>query len=136
MTLCDYTFEHKFLHQWVFNERSIAAFEEFETVYARIVRELGEGETLYMLVDYRPAGMPPLRLMVERIKAIYKRIGRAPRDIRVAYVMHAHDLQTMEPLNSAMLDKLPSSASRRYFENYDNALLWLQTSHKIRSGSV
>ncbi len=136
MTLCDYTFEQGFLHQWVFNERSIAAFDEFETKYEQIVRKLDKGETLYMLVDYRPAGMPPLRMMVDRIREIYKRIGRAPDDIRVAYVMTERDLQTMEPLNSAMLNKLPSGASRRYFEEYNNAVLWLHTSHQIRTGAV
>jgi hypothetical protein len=131
---CEYSFIEGFLHRWVFNDRSIAAFDDFEPVYEKIVREMSDDATLYMLVDYRPGGMPPLRMMVDRIKEIYRRVGRAPRDIRVAYVMNAHDLQMMEPLNTAMLDKLPSNASRRYFEDYNNALLWLQTSYKIRSG--
>lgn len=133
---CEYSLLHGFLHQWVFHESSIAAFDDFEPTYEAIVRSLTGEETLYMLVDYRPAGMPPLRMMVDRIKDVYRRVGYAPRDIRVAYVMRPRDLQTMEPLNSAMMNKLPSNANRRYFEDYDNAVLWLQTSHKIRDGKA
>lgn len=114
------------VHYFTLLKSNRAAMDEFiELAEVVFDRHIESGEMLRVLVDFRPAGLPPLGYAVPKLRAFLadRRANMPP--IRAAYM---HNSGAMVSLLRTFMDMMPVRATeRRIFNDEEEAeaLAWL-----------
>jgi hypothetical protein len=111
------------IHRFTIAIADRQAMDEFIPVMADIFDTTPPDETVLLLIDFRPDGIPPLRYAVQSLREMIK--DRETPYIRAAYL---HEANVITSLITTFLDRLRLKSRRKLFTGADvedEALSWL-----------
>lgn len=110
------------IHKLTLHRSSRQAVEETLANFDSITAAADPQETLLILVDMRPAGLPPVNYSIATIKSFFSSKEKLP-PIRAAYI---HNNSSLVTLVQTVMGSLRLDVSRRTFNNDEaGAIAWL-----------
>jgi len=120
---CDYERLDNGIHYFRFNKASKEALDYHFEVLERLMTEYPVGTVLPALLDFRPAGFPPITYAFQRVRVINSKYPRRAY-FRFAFVHPPNALATVVQ----SFFQLSRSADKAHFfpaPQYDDAEKWL-----------
>ncbi len=124
MTHCTYEILENDIHKFALVKADRKAMQEFIAYANDLFANHPRDQMLYMLIDFRPAGVPPLAYAVRSLRSdLLSKHDEIPT-IRAAYL---HNRSTLASLISTFLETLRIGTTRKLFEgdHEDEAIAWL-----------
>lgn len=120
---CDYERLENGIHYFRFNRASKEALDQhFQILEAELASTSTEA-AVRVLLDFRPAGFPPITYAFQKVRAMNRRIPQRPQQ-RLAFLHHPNAL-TAVVQNFIRLQRLKDPAHFFPAEQYDQAITWL-----------
>jgi hypothetical protein len=120
---CEYRLVENRIHQFIMHKATREGMDEFVKWFAVAVDAHPKDQTLLILMDLRPEGIPPLGYALPLLRRFFDE-HRHPILIRAAYLYRS---SAIIGVVQAFLNTLHLKTSRRFFESEVEALNWLRT---------
>jgi len=123
---CTYELIDGTIHHFTLVKADQQAMDEFLPHMAQIFDDTPSDGLIYLLVDFRPDGIPPLRYAVNGMREMIKARDGEPAEIRAAYL---HEPNLLVSLVTTFLDRLRLKSKRKLFSGEHaeaEALAWLK----------
>lgn len=120
---CDYERLENGIHFFRFNKASREALDQHFEKLGALLASTPATVTVRVLLDFRPAGFPPIAYAFQKVRAMNMRIPQRPRQ-RLAFLHHPNAL-THVVQSFIQLQRLKDPVHFFPAEQYDAAIAWL-----------
>lgn len=127
---CDYLQHDNGIHIYTFNRASREALDQHFEMLETLVASTPGGAILRVLLDFRPAGFPPITYAFQRVRAMNSRFPQRAA-LCIAFV---HRPNVLTSVVQSMVQLLRSDdPPARFFppDKYDEAIAWLSQDRTI-----
>ncbi len=120
---CDYERLENGIHYFRFNKASREALDQHFEKLSALLASTPTTEKVRVLLDFRPAGFPPITHAFQKVRAMNMRIPRRPMQ-RIAFLHHPNAL-THVVQSFVHLQRLKDPVHFFTADQYDGAVTWL-----------